>query len=277
MILVTGAGGILGSTLVAELRSAGHEVRAARRSPSDADGVVTLDLGEPVTLPPPFDGVDTLFLLGAMGPDQTRQELNAVDAARTAGVRRVVKLSLWRADEELTPFARLHRPVERALESSGLAYTFLRPNFYMQNFTRQLAASIRSAGEFTQPATTAPISFVDTRDVARVAARVLTSDGYDGTVLDITGPEALTYDDAAKVLSDVLGKPVRFVGLSDEEARAAMVRRGLSDFHINSLIEVGAAYRGGGAETVTSVVRDVTGQAPVDFARFVGDHRDLLA
>ncbi|MDL4814183.1 SDR family oxidoreductase [Actinomadura opuntiae] len=280
MILVTGGSGTVGSALLETLCADGHRVRAAYRAQRDVDravgagrDAVRIDLGEPATLPSALQGVETVFLVGAMGPDQTRQELNLIEAAAVAGVPRVVKLSVWRADEELTPIAALHRPAELALQASGLGYTFLRPNFYMQNFTRQFAASIRTTGRFAQPRAHAPISFVDVRDIARVAAHVLTTDGHDGRVYALTGPEALTYDDAAEVLSRLLDRPVRFVGLSDSDARAAMLERGLPEYYADALIEVSRAYRNGGAETVTTTVRDLTGREPTSFEQFVRDHR----
>lgn len=230
-------------------------------------------MGRVETLAGALDGVRAVFLLGAMGAEQTRQELNVVEAAVDAGVPWVVKLSVWRADEELTPIAAIHRPVERALEESGLSYTVLRPNFYMQNFTRQYAASIRAAGRFSQPYAEAPISLIDTRDIARTAAAVLTGDGHHGQVYSLTGPEALSYDDAAGVLSRVLERPVRFRGLSDEDARAEMLERGLPASYADSLIEVSRAYRHGGAETVTTTVAELTGRAPGTFEQFVRDHR----
>ncbi|MGH3171521.1 MAG: SDR family oxidoreductase [Trebonia sp.] len=279
MILVTGASGNVGSALLGELRAAGHHVRAAYRSRGQvAQAVqagheaVIADLSRPDTLSFPLHGVDTVFLLAASGAEQPGHELGLIEAARAAGVRRVVKLSVWRADERLTPIARWHWPAEEALRSSDLAWTFLRPNFYMQNFTRQMARPIRETGSFAQPETEAAISFVDTRDIARVAARVLTTPGHDGRVYDITGPEALTYEQAAAVLSTVLGTPVRFTGLTDEEARADMLRRGLPPGYADVLIEVSRAYRHGGVEGVTSVVRDLTGRAPVSFEEFVRDN-----
>lgn len=281
MILVTGAGGQVGSALLAELRATGQQVRAVYRSPAKTDqakaaghDAVTADLSEPVSLPPAFAGGRALFVLGAMSQQQTAQELNAVQAAQAAGITRIVKLSVWRAAEELTPVARLHRPVERALEASGVGWTFLRPNFYMQNLLRQ--AGQIAAGSFAQPASGAPVSFVDVRDVARVAAHVLTSAGHDGISYDITGPEALSYDQAAAVLGRVLGRPVRFTGLTDEEARAGLLRGGLPAFHVDALVEVARAYRDGGAATVTSTVRDLTGRAPVSFEQFVRDHRAVF-
>lgn len=280
MILVTGASGAVGSALLEILRAAGHPVRAAYHAQRDADraaaagrDAVRIDLSEPVTLSTALQDVEAVFLVAAMGRDQTRQELNLIEAATDAGIPRVVKLSVWRADEELTPIARLHRPAELALQASGLGYTFLRPNFYMQNFTRQFASSIKTVGRFAQPRADAPISFVDVRDVARVAARVLTTDGHEGRVYAVTGPEALTYDAAAEVLSQVLDRPVRFVGLTDADARAAMLDRGLPAYYADALIEVSRAYRDGGAETVTTTVRDLTGREPATFGQFVRDHR----
>ena len=278
MILVTGASGNVGTALLTRLRADGVAARAAYRDPHTTAQVVksggqavTLDLAVPDTIGPALDGIETVFLLGATSPAQTTHELNMLEAARAAGVR-VVKLSVWRADEGLSPIARLHQPVEQALVASGLPWTILRPNFYLQNFLRQ--PSIRAAGEFSFPLINAPISFIDIGDIARVAARVLTTDGHDGRVHDLTGPKALTYAEAAEVFSDVLGRPVRYVGLPDDEARAAMLSRGMPEFHADALVGVARAYRDAGAGTVTSTVADLTGRAPLGFADFVRRNRD---
>lgn len=283
MIVVTGASGNVGSALLAELRDGGHSVRGAYHSEQHAAlaaeaglDAVTADLLVPDTLPAVLDGADTLFLLSASGPGQPRQEENLIGAAKAARVRRVVKLSVWRADERLTPIARAHRTGEQALESSGLAWTFLRPNFYMQNFLRLMAGSIRASGSFSQPDTSAAIGFVDARDVARVAARVLVTPGHDGRVYDITGPESLTYDQATDVFSGVLGRPVRFRGLSDEQAREEMLRSGLPAGNADTLIAVSRVYRHGGAERITTTVRDLTGNAPVSLEEFVRDHESVF-
>jgi uncharacterized protein YbjT (DUF2867 family) len=213
-----------------------------------------------------------VFLLGAMGPDQAARELNVVRAAVAAGVPRIVQVSVWRADEQLSPVAALHHPVELALAAAPVAWTLLRPNFYLQTFTNSWAAAIRDRGVFANPLLRGPISFVDTRDVARVAARVLAEPGHDGKVYTLSGPAALTMPQAADVLSAVLGRPVRYAGLSDDEARAALAAAGVSAFATDALIGVSRAYRDGGADTVTSTVRDLTGREPVDFERFVRDH-----
>jgi uncharacterized protein YbjT (DUF2867 family) len=269
--------------LLAELQRQGHQVRAgyhsrerAEQAAASRQDAIAIDLSQPGTVPPALAGVDAAFLVTASGPGQPQQEQNLIDAAKAAGVRRVVKLSVWRADEQLTPIARLHRAGEQALESSGLGWTFLRPNFYMQNFLRLMARSIRETRSFSQPETSAPIGFVDAGDAARVAAHVLVTAGHDHRVYDLTGPEALTYDQAAGVFSRVLGSPVRFRGLPDEQAREEMLRSGLPTGYADTLIEVSRVYRDGGAERVTPVVRELTGRDPVSLEQFVRDHRSVF-
>jgi uncharacterized protein YbjT (DUF2867 family) len=283
VILVTGAGGNVGSALVEELVRAGQKARLgfhsedrAQRSRAAGHDAVAIDFGRPETLGPAMAGVEAVFLLGATGPNQVAGETNVVDAAKTAGAGRIVKLSVWRAPEELTPFARAHRSIERSVEDSGLDWTFLRPNFYMQNFTRQWAGSIRDHGWFAQPTTAAAISFIDVRDIAAAAARVLVEPGHENRAYAITGPAALSYVDAAAVLSAALGSEVLFRGLTDEQARAGMLERGIPQFHVDYLLAVSQAYRNGGAEAVTTAVQDLTGRPATSFDTFVRDHLDAF-
>lgn len=203
MILVTGAGGTVGSVLLAELKSAGHKPRAAYHSPAKAEkeranggDAVSLDFAKPETLRPALAGVDRVFLLGTGGRGQADGEIALVRAARAAGVQRLVKLSVWGAAGEQFAFAKIHRSVERAVEASGLAWTFLRPNSFMQNFVNYMGGSIKAQGAIYQPAGDATISHIDVRDVARVAARVLTTTGHEGQSYELSGPQALTGRDA---------------------------------------------------------------------------------
>ncbi|WP_245614521.1 NAD(P)H-binding protein [Actinokineospora inagensis] len=273
---MTGASGNVGSALLERLRAKGAAAVGAYRDPAKAPAgqrAVRVDLGEPGTLVPAMRGVDTVFLLGAMSPAQTAHELAVLAAARRVGAR-VVKLSVWRADEGLSPIARLHRPVEEALRVSGLRWTVLRPNFYLQNFLRQ--GGIRASGEFSFPVINAPISFVDVNDIADVAAAVLTTDGHDGRVYSLTGPAALTYPQAAATFADVLGKPVRYLGFPDDEARSRLVGQGMPEFHADALIDVARAFRDGGAAAVTSTVLDLTGHPARGLAEFVLANRAIF-
>ncbi|WP_167669900.1 SDR family oxidoreductase [Nocardia mikamii] len=281
-VLVTGASGRIGSGVVAALLSAGAPVRAAYRDPArtaamteSGHDAVTVDYRRPATLPAAMAGVGTLFLVTATTATQTQDELTLVDAACEAGVERVVKVSLWRADERLTPLADLHRPVEQAIERSGLRWTFLRPNFFMQNFA-QMAASIAEHGVIARPGGSAPISYVDARDVAGVAAHVLTTGGHDGRVYSLTGPRALTYEQVADVFSDVLRNPVRYRAQTATQAREGLLAAGVPAFMAAALVRVSVVYGEGGADSVLSTVTDLTGDAPRTFEQFVRGHRRLF-
>jgi uncharacterized protein YbjT (DUF2867 family) len=279
MILVTGAGGTVGTLLVEELRAAGQKPRVAYHSKEKAErakaaghDAVAIDFGEPETLRPALAGIDTVFLLGTGIKGQTEGETNVVNAAKAAGVKKIVKLSVWGAAGEGFTIARIHRPVERAIEASGLAWTHLRPNGFMQNFVNYMAGSIKAQGALYTPAADASISHIDARDIARVAAGVLTTSGHDGRAYDLSGPQALSYAEAAAILTRVLGKPVTYVAVSDEAAKSAMLSGGMPAFYADALVDLNQAYRRGAGAPVTTTVKDVTGRAPIAFERFAQDH-----
>ena len=280
MILVTGAGGNVGRPLLEELITTKVPVRAAHRSAEKSTraraaglDAVTLDYGRPETLAPALDGVDALFLLGSGGMGQTEGEINVVRAAKDAGVRRIVKLSVIGAAEEEFGFARTHRPVERAIESSGLAWTFLRPASFMQNFVNYMAPTIRAQHAIYTLIPDATFNHVDTRDVARVAATVLARGGHDGRAYTLTGPRSFSYRDAAATIGSVTGTPVQVVGLPEADMRAGMKANGIPDFYADLLVDLDRWYESGKADVVTTSIRDVTGREPTPFDRFVGDLR----
>jgi uncharacterized protein YbjT (DUF2867 family) len=283
MILVTGAGGNVGRPLVAALTATGQSVRAAHHSPertreASAAGrdAVTVDFAKPETLGPALDGIRTVFLLGPIGPGHVERELALVHAARAAGVERIVKLSVMRAPDESYSFARIHRPIERAIEESGVAWTFLRPTSYMQNFVNHMAPTIRAQHTFYTTIPDSRFNHVDTRDVARVAATVLTSDGHAGKAYTLSGPASFTYHDAAETIARVTGTPVQCVGITEAEARAAMKSHGVPDSQIDALLDLDRFYREGGADFTTDTVRELTGREPTTFERFVADFVDAF-
>jgi uncharacterized protein YbjT (DUF2867 family) len=277
---VTGAGGAVGGALVRELADAGHHPRLAFHNPEKAaqigSNAVAIDYARPETLDPAVDGIESVFLLSVSGPAQAEHEGNLVAAAWQAGVRRIVKLSAWRAPEELTPIGRFHHAAELVVRDCGLAWTFLRPNFYLQNFSRQLAGAIRDSATLALPASEAPISFIDIRDIAAVAAHVLVEPGHDGHAYDLTGPAAVSYAEAATIFSKVLGRKITFRGQSDEEARADLLARGVPAGYVDVLLAVYRAYRDGGAEPVSTAVREITGRDPISLERFIDDHRAVF-
>jgi uncharacterized protein YbjT (DUF2867 family) len=279
MILVTGAGGNVGHSLLDELATAGRPARAAfhsadktARARAAGKDAVTIDFGAPETLRPALDGVDAVFLLAAAGMG-IEGETNVVNAAKSAGVKRLVKLSVIGAPAEDFAFARIHRPIERVIEASGLEWTFLRPASYMQNFVNFLAPTIRSQHAIHTMIPDARFNHVDTRDVARVASTVLASGGHAGQAYTLTGPRSFSYREAAATIGTVTGTPVTCVAVSEADARAGMQANGVPDFYAEYLVDLDRYYASGKADVVTDSVRALTGREPTSFEQFVRDFR----
>jgi uncharacterized protein YbjT (DUF2867 family) len=281
MILVTGAGGNVGRPLIDELVSAGLPVRAAHHSADKAAraraaglDAVEVDYARPETLAPALDGVESVFLLAAGVHGQIEGETNVVRAAKAAGVRRIVKLSVFGAAEEEFVFARTHRPVEREIEASGLAWTFLRPASFMQNFTNFMAPTIRSQHAIYTLIPDSAFNHVDTRDVARVAATVLAREGHEGQAYTLTGPRSFSYREAARAIGVVTGTPVQVVALTESDLRAGMKSHGVPDVYADALVDLDRWYESGKGDVVTSSIQDITGREPNSFENFVKEFRE---
>jgi len=283
MILVLGAGGTVGGELVKRLAAGSTPFRAAYHSPDKAEraraagrDAVVVDLARPDTLRPALDGVTTLFLLSANSLEQTRREIDAARAAAAAGVSRIVKLSVWGAPDEAFSFARIHRPVERAIEATGVAFTFLRPNGFMQNFANDAGGTIREQGVFYQTGSEAPISHVDARDIAAVATAALTQDGHAGRAYALSGPEAFTGPQAAARMSAMLGRPIACVELPPDRMKSGLLSAGLPEWQADRILDLLSYYGAGRAAAVTGDVKQVTGRDPIPFDQFLVDHRQAF-
>lgn len=272
MILVTGASGTVGSEVARHLRAHGAPVRLASRGTSAGKDAVPVDFARPETLASALAGVDAVFLVGATLPNQAELETNVVNAAKKAGVKKLVKLSVFAADTEAFGFARIHRAVEKAIEASGIPFTFLRPNGFMQNVANYYAGTIKTQGAFYGSAGEARISHVDVRDIAAVAAKALTTPGHDGRAYTITGPEALTYAQIAEKAGKAIGKPVAYVNLTDEQSKQGALAAGVPEFYADLLVDLTRYYRGGTAATVSGDVVKMTGTKPRSFDAFLADH-----
>ncbi len=275
MILVTGAGGKIGATLIKLLNGASfrgaynspEKLVAARDRGLDA---VHIDYARPETLEAALHGMDTVFLLSA-GPGYVHLERNMVDAAKTVGIKRIVKLSAWQADKEPYTIAADHRAIERVIEASGIAWTFLRPNGFMQNYLGD-AATIKTQNAFYRQAMDNSVSFIDARDIALAAFKALTTSGRDGKAYELSGPESLTNLDTANILARVLGKPITYVPVPAKVARAGMQAAGLPTDRIDSIENLMGAYETGIGAPVTPDLEGLIGRRAISFEQFVRDH-----
>jgi len=196
-----------------------------------------------------------------------------LEEARRAGVQYVVRMSAMGADlQPSIQLGRWHRQVEEMIESSRIPFTILRPNMFMQNYATMYAQSIRAEGAFYLPHAEAKASLIDARDIAAVAVETLTTIGYEGMFYNLTGPEALSNEQIADILSQVVGRRIRYVSLPDEDARKGMKQAGLPDWTIAVLMELHGVTRAGHMAAVTQSVEQVTGRKPVSFAQFAKDH-----
>ena len=207
---------------------------------------------------------------------QMAPEKKVVDAARRAGVRRVVKLSALRAVEEEFVFGRWHRAVEKHIEASGLAWTFLRPNGFMQNVVTYMAGTIRSHAAIYSSAGNGAVSHVDVRDLAAVGAAVLAESGHEGQAYDLTGPAALTYTQVAEILSRVLARPIRYVPISPEQYKQGALAAGTPETYADALVDLNRYYAEGKMSEITPTLRLLSGRDPTPFEQFARDHAELL-
>ena len=275
MILVTGASGTVGREVVKVLAAAGAEFKAAYRSRPEKvpDRVesVAVDFDRPETLAPALAGVGTVFLLSNM----VEPEKRVVDAAKRAGVKRIVKLSVYGAAEEGFTFARWHRGVEKHIEASGLAWTFLRPAGFMQNFINYMGDSIRQQSAFyTATGPRGAGAHIDARDIGAAASAVLTGKGHEGKAYELTGSEAITYDEAARILSRAVGREIRHVVITREQLREGALSMGMPGPYVDAIVDLDRAYADGDLVEVTPVVKELTGRDPITFEQFAKDYAD---
>jgi uncharacterized protein YbjT (DUF2867 family) len=287
-ILVTGATGTVGSEVVKQLSSdaSSYNIKAGVHSIENANKVqqydrvkgVHIDYDKIEGLESAFKDVDKLFLLTHPSSKTVEHESNLVTEAKKSGIKHIVKQSIMRADLGADVEAmRLHRQTERLIENSGIPYTFLRPNEFMQGFINFQGATIKSNNAFYVPAEDAKVSFVDARDIAAVAVKaLLEGDKYYSKTYMITGPEALSYHQAADILSNATGKKIDYVNISDEEAREGMKEAGLDDWLINTISDLYTVYRKGYASQVSSAVEEVTGRKATAFVEFAKDYADAF-
>ncbi|MFV2019990.1 NAD(P)H-binding protein [Micromonospora sp. LOL_023] len=283
MIVISGSTGTVGRALVAELSARGVAlrllVRPGARSAAQVDRhgeVVEVDITESGQVRRALTGARRLFLLTPFGPRQDVVQVAMIAEAVRAGVEAVVKLSaLGAAPDAAASVHRQHGNSDECLRRSGLRYAVLRPNAFMQNASQWLP-TIDGLDAVALPTGRARVSMIDVRDIAEVAAVLLTAEDLTDGSHDLTGPQALSYADVARTLSTAAGRTIRHWDLSPAEAAGLMRRAGIADWAISARLELYESYRRGEADLVTDTVHSWTGRPARSFAAYATEVADRL-
>ena len=283
MILVIGATGNIGKHVVASLVEKGVEVRALTRQahhartllPASID-IVEGDLTDADTAARVLRGVDKVYL-ATNGNDSVVAETTLIRAARAARVQQIVKVSVIGATpQNFVVLAQAHAAIEQELRAADIPATILRPNWFMENFFGA-ADTIKSQGATYGSAGDGKVAFVDSRDTAAVAVMALLGKGHEGKEYQITGPEALTFAEAAQRIGKGIGRQVAYVNLSDENFQAALLGAGLPAQVAEIFLQINRNAREGNLAQVTNTVAELTGAPARSLEAFAHDYQAVFA
>lgn len=276
MILVTGASGNVGREVLRQALAVGLKIRAtfqsaevAAKAPAGLEGVI-MDYSKPETIRPALHGIEKIFLVGPPTQDLPKLEAAFIHEVRATGQKHIVKLSALGGRE--STFPRGHRDSEQNIEASGLPYTFLRSNGFMQNLVNYDSGTIRSQNAFYGCQGNGAVSMVDIRDIAAVAVIVLAATGHEGKSYALTGGEALTNVQVAEKISRVAGRKISYVDMTPAEFRKALLSAGTPEWSADALVDLQRLYREGKASLVTGDVERLTGRKPITFDQFARDY-----
>jgi uncharacterized protein YbjT (DUF2867 family) len=276
MILITGASGHVGGEVVKQALAVGLKIRAtfhspavAAKAPAGLEGLI-MDYAKPETIRAALHGVEKIFLVGPPVRDLPAMEANFIKEVCAVGGKHIVKLSALGGRESMFPSG--HRDSEENIEASGLPYTFLRPNGFMQNLVNYNADTIRSQNVFYGCQGKGAISLVDIRDVATVAVIVLAATGHEGKSYELTGGEALTNEQIAEKISRVVERKISYIDLSPAEFKKTIRSTGMPEWAADALLDLQRLSREGKASLVTNDVERLTRRKPISFDQFARDY-----
>lgn len=279
-ILVTAASGTVSSVLVNTLKETNQDFRIALRNLEKANELgwngldtVVLDFEKPETHSIALEGIEKIFTLLPNYTENFLQNFKLfLDTAKSKGAKHIVFMTAMGVEHnEEAPL----RQMEKYIEQSGFTYTFLRPNWFMQNFVKFHGAAIKNLGGIYLPAGNAKTSFIDTRDISECAYEALLDDRHINKSYTLTGPEPLSHFDVAKKISDALGKDVQYHALTDDEARDLFTKIGYTNEMTEMMIGLYNFVKQGYSEIVTDDVKLILGREPINFDKFVQDYLEF--
>jgi uncharacterized protein YbjT (DUF2867 family) len=233
-----------------------------------------MDYNQPETIRTALRGIDKVFLVGPVAPNLPELERKAMDEIGRSAVRQIVKLSAMGGRAAIFP--RQHQESEAYIKSSGIPYTFLRPNGFMQNMVNYNGATIRSQNAFYGSQGDGRVSHIDLRDIAAVIVKVLTEDGHLGKIYTLTGPEALANSRIAEILSRTLGREIKYVDLPPAQMKQALLTAGTPEWNADGILDLSELYRTGGSSTVSNDVEQILARKPIAFDQFARDYSSSL-
>ena len=274
--LVIGASGNVASSVVQGLLARGERVRAvtSRRERAGREGGIEwvhADLATGEGLREAFEGAQRAFVFAPPGyADQYAILRPAIDEAQRRRLEKVVLMTALGANaDERSPLRR----AELALEQSGVPYNIVRPNWFMQNFHTFWLHGINTQDRILLPAGKAKTSFLDTRDIADVVVRLLTTDDLQGQAFDLTGPQALDHDEVAAILSRATGRTIRYQEITSEQMRQGLLGAGVPPDYADFLLLILGFLAQGYNAGVNDQVEQLIGRKPRPFGEYAQDHR----
>lgn len=277
-ILVAGASGTFGKELVKKLMENGACIRVGVRNLARAEGmnlgncpVVILDYEKAETFKTAFEGIEKFFLATPTGYPQIEELIiPVINAAKESGVSHLVSLSAAGVQQDsATPLS----IAEKCVQNSGIDYTILRPNLFMQNLLN-LSPSIKKNNQIRLAAASANISFVDVRDVASAAATILIHSSHKNHIYLLTGNESPDLFDIARTLSQVTGKTISYIPVSHNEAYKELLSCGLSPQRANLINGLFEIARQGWCELIQPDLKEILKQEPTSFEQFAWDYKE---
>jgi uncharacterized protein YbjT (DUF2867 family) len=280
VIVITGATGKTGRIVIEELARRGDvRVRAAVRNKEKARRllpeveIVDFDYARPETAKAAMRGARRLYLVTPGGSEQVEQTWVAVEAAREEGVEHIVRLgSLLNSGGPLITVERWALMTERMIERSGVAFTFLRPSWFNQNFTEYIFSPLIPVGLILAPIGEGMAGWIDCRDIAAVAVAALTQPGHEGKAYSLTGPELIGMREILGHLSRAAGRTIRYVNTPEGLQRVLARMAGFPPRDVGAMMELLGKLRDGYLTAVTDDVERVTGRPAISFSRFADDY-----
>ena len=279
MILITGATGKTGSATAKSLNQMGVKYRALIRNEEKIEALESMgadvihgSVEDTDAVEKSMENVETVLILLPNSEGQLSLEKQLVDSAKKLGVKRLVKVSSIEATPDATsPIPRLHLESENYIKDSGLEWTMIKPNFYMQNLLAS-AATIKEQGKIFLPMGEGKTGMIDTSDVGKIVAKVLSEEGHASKNHEVTGPDILSFYEVAEIFTDVIGAQIDYVDVPLPAYKETLGKFLTNEWHLNAVIDLFKGIAEGGIEEKTDTYKELMGETPKPLAKFLEEH-----